>query len=169
MKTQSLFASLLMMLIFSTASFAQKKTEDIKVWGNCGMCKKTIETAAKSAGAADANWNTETKVLTVSYNAKKTDQKKIQEAVAASGYDTQDMTAPKEAYDNLHGCCKYDRKVTTAQVASGNKSACGMENCKMENCDHAKGKDCCKEKNCENGKACCKDGKCEKGKACCKA
>lgn len=173
MKLQSIFATLLLMFVLSASSFAQKsKTEDIKVWGNCGMCKKTIESAAIGAGASAANWNTESKVLTVSYNTKKVDQKKIQEAVAASGYDTQDMSAPNEAYDKLHGCCKYDRKAGAAQVAAGtSKASCGMENCTMENCDHKDKaqKDCCKAGNCEKDKSCCKEGKCEKGKACCKA
>jgi len=81
------------------------------------------------------------------------------------------MTAPNEAYDKLHGCCKYDRKAVAAQVAGISKSACGMDNCTMENCDHKEKaqKDCCKEGNCEKDKSCCKAGKCEKGKACCKA
>ena len=33
--------------LFSSTSFAQEvNTDTVKVWGNCGMCKKTIETAA---------------------------------------------------------------------------------------------------------------------------
>jgi hypothetical protein len=35
------------------------------------------------------------------------------------GYDTQDVTADNKAYDNLHGCCKYDRK-ETAEVKKDN-------------------------------------------------
>lgn len=111
MKTKNIFFSLLFLCIASFAS-AQKpalKKENIQVWGNCEMCKSTIEKAAKSAGASYANWNTETKKLSVRYTAGKTNGTKIQQAVAKSGYDTELFTAPNEAYDKLHGCCKYDR------------------------------------------------------------
>jgi hypothetical protein len=41
------------------------------------MCKKTIEKAALEAGATAASWNTETKVLQLSYKNGKTDLVKI--------------------------------------------------------------------------------------------
>src|SRR6478752_1891347 len=103
-------------VLFTIASFsllqaqssAVFKKDTVKVWGECGMCKKTIEKAALEAGATTANWNTETKVLALSYKNGKTDLVKIQQAVAASGYDTKDFTADNEAYDKLHECCKYE-------------------------------------------------------------
>lgn len=113
---------------------AQTKKDTVQVWGNCGMCKKTIEKAATTAGAAAVNWDTETKILTVSYDAKKTSNKKIQQAIAASGYDTRDVTAPDEAYNKLHGCCQYERKAATATrkddkacCADGKEGACEKE------------------------------------------
>lgn len=111
MKTLS-FLFAICFAFFTTTASAQsgKKSESIKVWGNCGMCKKTIETAAKSAGATKAEWNDETQVLAVSYKAKKTSSDKIQQAIAAVGYDTEKFRADDAVYDNLHGCCKYDRK-----------------------------------------------------------
>lgn len=112
MKKQLTF--ILSFLFISIFSFAQTKsastTEKIKVWGNCEMCKTKIEKAAKSAGASDAMWNEEAKILTVTYTTSKTSNKKIQEKVAAAGYDTQDATATDAAYKNLPGCCQYDRK-----------------------------------------------------------
>ena len=162
MKAQNLVLLSLSLFIFSFSFGQSAKKDTIKVWGNCGMCKKTIESSAKKGGASKADWNTETKVLTVSYNAKTGSSKKIQEAIAAAGYDTQDFTAPKEAYDNLHSCCQYDRKEgsTTAE-----KSSC----CDDANCSHDKAKDmdCCKDGKCEKAKDCCKEGKCEKD--CCKS
>lgn len=147
MKTKFL-SFIIVVFFFSLQTFAQK-SQEIKVWGNCGMCKKVIEGAALKAGAKEANWNEETKILNVSFKANKTDLSKIQESIAASGYDTQDFTAPDEVYKKLHGCCQYERKSASAQSE--------------------KKVDCCKEGNCEKDKSCCKDGKCEKGKACCKA
>jgi periplasmic mercuric ion binding protein len=182
MKKQSLFLGLFTLLFISLTGFAQKSkttSENIKVWGNCGMCKKTIETAAKSVGATEANWNEETKILAVSYNPSKADNKKIQKAIAAVGYDTQDFTAPDDAYFNLHECCQYDRKanvgiaqqaVTLTTTSTEKASCCDMEKCGKE-------KDCCKDMKCCDGKDpgknmacckdganCCKDGKSEKGK-----
>ena len=128
MKKIILFSVVSFVFIFSGSLFAQKsKSEEIKVWGNCGMCKKTIEAAAINGGAKDATWNDQTKILSISYNSKKTDTKKIQEAVAASGYDTQDVTAPTEVYNKLHSCCQYDRKATEKSNLTATKSCCESE------------------------------------------
>ncbi|WP_336518607.1 hypothetical protein [Pollutibacter soli] len=161
MKSQFKFFSLTIVLFFSLSAIAQKKvtTDSIKVWGNCGMCKKTIETAAKSAGADSANWSTETHMLTVSYKSKKSKNQDIQKAVAAAGYDTQDFTAPDDAYNKLHSCCQYDRKADT--VATDNaqlKSATSMD------CS-----DCCKDGKCTKDKECCKDEAACKAKGCAKS
>ncbi len=124
MKTLNIYAALLFSIFAINFSFAQTavKKETIKVWGNCGMCKTTIEKAAKKAGATTANWNEDSKELKVSYAVNKTSSTKIQEAIARSGYDTQDFIADNSAYDNLHGCCKYDRKEGSAIVVDLNKT-----------------------------------------------
>lgn len=120
MKKISLLAAIVFSLFTINTSIAQStKTESIKVWGNCGMCKSTIEKAAKSAGAKKANWDENSKELTVSYAVAKTSSSKIQEAISKSGYDTQDFTAVQSAYDNLHGCCKYERKEKSLTIAAG--------------------------------------------------
>lgn len=160
---KTIFSTLLFIAVFSINASAQKK-EEIKVWGNCGMCKKVIETAAISAGASKASWSEETKQLSVTYNAKKTDADKIQQAVAAAGYDTQNFTAPTEVYNKLHGCCQYERK----QAAQVNTQQEKMDCCKDGKCQ--KGKDCqdCRDGKCMKEKACenCKDGKCANGMDC---
>ena len=139
MKTLSLVAAIMFSIFsFNTVTAQSAKTETIKVWGNCGMCQTKIEKAAKTAGAKSASWDSETKELKVTYAVKKTSSAKIQESIAKTGYDTQDFTAVKSAYDNLHGCCKYDRKVDGDTVAKA--YSCPM--------------------NCEKGKAYDKEGKC---------
>lgn len=112
MKTLNMYAVLLFSIFAVNFSFAQTavKKETIKVWGNCGMCKKVIEKAARSAGATTASWNEDSKELKVAYAVNKTSGTKIQQAVAKSGYDTQDFTANDPAYYKLPGCCHYDRK-----------------------------------------------------------
>jgi periplasmic mercuric ion binding protein len=126
MKTLNIYAALLFSIFAINFSFAQgtTKKETIKVWGNCGMCKTTIEKAAKKAGAASANWNEDSKELKVSYAVNKTSSQKLQEAIAKAGYDTQDFTADNKAYDGLHGCCKYDRKEPVTNGAINEKPYC---------------------------------------------
>ena len=82
------------------------------VRGNCGMCKKTIEKAAKSvAGVANANWDVDKKKMAVSFDDSKTDAMSIHKAIAASGYDTTKAAGDEEAYNNLPGCCQYDHNM----------------------------------------------------------
>ncbi|MCR8526392.1 heavy-metal-associated domain-containing protein, partial [Escherichia coli] len=83
MKALSITAILFLSLFTTLTAAAQATTkESIKVWGNCGMCKKNIEKAAKKGGATTANWNEDSKQLTVSYKAAKTTGIKIQQAIA---------------------------------------------------------------------------------------
>lgn len=96
-------------LMLSVFAVAQNPTT-IKVSGNCGMCKKHIEKAAKDAGASSANWDKVTKILTVSFEAGKTTTDKIETAIAGAGYDTEHKEASLEAYKKLDECCQYDRK-----------------------------------------------------------
>jgi mercuric ion binding protein len=113
MKTIQYLAGIISLLFIS--SFAQAQTarsENIKVWGNCGMCKAHIEKAAKNAGASYAVWNKDTKILSVKYEAAATSNKQIQEKIAAAGYDTKDVTGDQKAYDELDECCRYDRKAS---------------------------------------------------------
>ena len=46
-------------------------------------------------------------LLILIYDDTKTDVKKVEEALAAVGHDTQDIKASDEAYNKLHACCKY--------------------------------------------------------------
>jgi len=85
----------------STATFA--------VAGNCGMCKKRIETAAQIDGVESAVWDLKTHRLTVKYNAEKAKLTTIQQSVAKAGHDTPLFRAPDDVYEKLHECCLYDR------------------------------------------------------------
>ena len=109
MKTKVLSLVALFML-GAVSVFAENKTEKIEVKGNCGMCEKRIEKAAMSVeGVSKADWDKETKKLEVSYNDAKTDLDKIEVAIAKVGHDTPHHKATTEVYDELPGCCKYER------------------------------------------------------------
>jgi periplasmic mercuric ion binding protein len=90
---------------------AALQSAQFEVKGNCGMCKKTIEKAAKSVeGVQMADWNKSSHQFKVDFDAAKTDVAKIHSAIAASGYDTDQVRGNDEAYNNLHECCHYERR-----------------------------------------------------------
>ncbi|MFM7544510.1 MAG: heavy-metal-associated domain-containing protein [Ignavibacteria bacterium] len=83
----------------------------ITVYGNCGSCKKAIEKAVKSVdGVESANWDKKKKTLTIAYEDTKTSLNLIEKAITAIGYDTENLFADDTVYENLHSCCKYERK-----------------------------------------------------------
>ena len=144
-------------------SFAQKTTtETVKVSGNCSMCKKKIEKAAKEAGATYAAWSTATKVLTIKYNSLSTNSAKIQQNIADAGYDTPKFKANDEAYNKLEACCQYDRTMSKKEKSCSD--GCGMKDGKCA--DEA----ACQEKGMANGKMdCSKDMKGSKMNCCSKS
>lgn len=81
-----------------------------KVYGVCGMCKRTIEGAlADVEGVASANWDLSSKMLTVDYDEKAIKLEDIKAKVAEAGYDSDTHRATEEAYNALHACCQYER------------------------------------------------------------
>jgi hypothetical protein len=119
-------------MLLSTSINAQiknAKTETVKVYGNCGMCKTTIEKTGSIKKIAKVDWNQETQMATLTYDAKKTNQEEILKRIALVGYDSDKFLAPDDVYNNLHGCCQYDRvakvpvkEATTAIASNGDHS-----------------------------------------------
>ena len=91
------------------AQIKNAKTETVKIYGNCGMCEKVIEKAGNLKKEAKVDWNVDTKMATITYDAKKTNQDAILKRIALAGYDSDKFLAPDNAYNNLPGCCHYDR------------------------------------------------------------
>lgn len=80
----------------------------IKIRGNCGMCKDRIEEASLSVeGVESANWDNETEMLHLNFDASKTSSDKVQKAIAAVGHDTEKYKAPDSVYEALPDCCLY--------------------------------------------------------------
>ena len=89
---------------------AEKKTESFKVYGNCEMCQENIEGALKKKdGILSKSWDTETKMLKVTYDPSKISLDDIKRKIAAVGYDSDGMRGSDEAYMKLHKCCRYER------------------------------------------------------------
>ena len=100
-------------MLLSTSINAQiknAKTETVKVYGNCGMCKTKIEKAGNLKNIAKVDWNADTKMATLTYDDTKTNQDEILKSIALVGYDSEKFLAPADVYSKLPGCCQYDRK-----------------------------------------------------------
>jgi hypothetical protein len=170
MQTLKIFSLLPLLMAFTFVSFTQETTtETISVSGNCGMCKTTIEKAAKKAGASSADWNTEAKTLTIKYSSATTNAAKIQQTIAAAGYDTRDFKTTDAAYNKLPACCQYDRKdVKNAKHQCDEK--CDMKDGKCAGMAVCKEKGCCVDEAACKEKGCCstdKSASMEKTKAAC--
>lgn len=81
-----------------------------KVWGNCETCKDAIENSLRTDGITTADWNMETKLIAVTYDSTKINLDKIEQKIAAVGYDNVKYKGDDAAYENLPQCCKYERK-----------------------------------------------------------
>lgn len=102
---------LLLTGIFSCSPKKEGKELSFKVYGNCEMCKKTIEGSLKEEkGVNFAEWNEVTKMMSVYYDPSKINEQGIQKKIAEAGYDTETEKGDDAAYKNLPGCCQYDRK-----------------------------------------------------------
>ena len=168
MKTLRIFSIISIFLAMANLSIAQKaKTETFKVSGECGMCKKKIEAAAKNAGATYALWSPQTKILKVSYNVSATGTSTIQQRIAEAGYDTPGYKATDDAYHALDACCQYERDAK-AQTCCGIN--CDMKDGKCTGEAACKEKGCCKDSEKCNEMGCCIPGTASStnAKSCCK-
>jgi periplasmic mercuric ion binding protein len=101
---------LLITLLFVANGFAKSdddKVVKIKTTAVCEMCKARIErTLGLSKGVKDSNLDLKDKVVTVTYNPKKTTPEAIRATIINTGYDADDLLANKKAHDKLPDCCK---------------------------------------------------------------
>jgi hypothetical protein len=101
--------SMLLSFPLFSAQLDNSKTETVKIYGNCGMCKSTIEKAGNDKKTASVEWNKESKLTTLTYDSVRTNRDEILRRIALVGYDSEYFLAPDEAYEKLPGCCHYDR------------------------------------------------------------
>ncbi len=105
------------LLLFSTlhvqAQIKNNKTAIVKVYGNCDMCKATIEKIGNKNKLIKTVWDVDSKMATISYDSTKTNLSKVLKSFALAGYDNLEFLAPDAAYNKLPMCCKYDRDKKT--------------------------------------------------------
>ena len=101
--------TILLSIATSVAQIKNAKTEQVKIYGNCEICKNVIEKAGNLKKEAKVGWNADSKMATLTYDPTKTNQEAILKRIALAGYDSDTFLAPKSTYDNLPGCCQYER------------------------------------------------------------
>lgn len=107
---------IVMLLFFSGevtayAQHTQLQAKDtsisFKVFGVCEQCKHRIESALKIKGIRSADWNIDTKILSVVYDQSKISPDKIHNKIIAVGHDTYLKKANDAVYYSLPKCCYY--------------------------------------------------------------
>ncbi|HVG15732.1 MAG TPA: TonB-dependent receptor [Chitinophagaceae bacterium] len=107
------FSIISFLIFFSTHSYAQRSKSaadtvvSFKVFGVCEMCKDRIEGALKVRGISSAEWNVDSKLLSLRYDPSKTTIEKIHNKIASVGHDTHLKKAKDAVYNALPACCKH--------------------------------------------------------------
>jgi hypothetical protein len=84
---------------------------EIAVSGNCEQCQIRIQNAAYLVrGVKSAIWSVETNQLSLILNEEKTTITDVKKAVAKAGHDVDEFKTDDQTYENLPGCCQYERK-----------------------------------------------------------
>ena len=104
-----MLATFILLSIAVNSQIKNAKTETVKIYGNCGMCETKIENAGNIKKVAKVDWDQDSKMATLTYDTTKTNPDEILKRIALAGYDSDKFLAPDDVYDNLHGCCQYDR------------------------------------------------------------
>lgn len=122
-----MLATFILLSIAVNAQIKNAKTETVKIYGNCGMCETKIENAGNIKKVAKVDWDQDSKMATLTYDTTKTNPDEILKRIALAGYDSDKFLAPDDVYDNLHGCCQYDR-VAKVAVKEETKADAAIEN-----------------------------------------
>ena len=117
---------LLLSVVVSNAQIKNAKTESVKIYGNCAMCKTTIEKAGSLKNIANVDWNADTKMAVLVYDSKITNQDEILKRIALAGYDSDKFLAPDAVYSKLAGCCQYNREAKVLVKAEPKTEMPGM-------------------------------------------
>ena len=110
-------------LFISVTAYAQEDntthqdtTVTFKVYGVCSQCKHRIEEALQVKGVQAADWNIDTKMLTVTYNTDRISLEKINNKIVDVGHDTYYKKADDADYNALPKCCYYRQLTSMAGV-----------------------------------------------------
>jgi periplasmic mercuric ion binding protein len=108
---KKVFGLLSILLIISNLVMATEppKTAEIKIKTSavCGMCKKRIERdLGVTKGIVSSQLDVSSKIVTITYNTKKTNPEKIKAVISKIGYDADEVVANQKSHDALPDCCQ---------------------------------------------------------------
>lgn len=101
-----------------TATDTTYTTVQFRVEGACEMCKERIEEAAKGKGVQKAEWDIDSKILTLQYFPAIANLNKIKDRIVEAGHDLLNKKAKNNVYNALPDCCHYrdqDKKAHEAE------------------------------------------------------
>lgn len=125
---RTIFLMICMIFPFLGMGQSTEKTT-FKVYGACGMCESRIENAANSVdGVTAADWNQETMMLAIEFDADKVNLDHVHKIIAEAGHDTEKYRAKDEVYQGLPACCHYERpaKDQTKESDKSQGSCCSQ-------------------------------------------
>jgi mercuric ion binding protein len=92
----------LALLVMSTIAVTAKTvTQKFMVKGQCGECKERIEKALDIPGVSFAEWNKDSKMLTVRFNDRKVSEDDLHTLISNLGYATSKLPANKDSQAKL--------------------------------------------------------------------
>lgn len=91
------------------AQIKNAKTATVKVFGNTPAAKAVIEGEGKSGKSAQVEWDRETNMATITYDASKTNADEILKRIALAGFDNEKFLAPDDVYAQLPKADQYAR------------------------------------------------------------
>lgn len=107
MKKMVIMLIAVVLVSFNAAFADDNKVVKIKTSAICSMCKARIErTLGLSKGVKESNLDLNDKVVTVTYNSKKTSPEAIKQIIVNTGYDADTEVANQKAHDKLPSCCR---------------------------------------------------------------
>lgn len=102
---------LIVFFLFLIASCKNNVVEtQVHVWGICDLAKQKIDSAAKLDGVLKADWNKESRLLSLKYDSTKVSLDNILKNIAMAGFDNERYFADDYAYEKLPDSCKYERR-----------------------------------------------------------
>ena len=108
-KSVIMFIFVLLMHSGVQAQEKQQKFQTVVILtsSECGDCKERIEGALNyTKGVVFAELDVSTKQVTVKFSTKKITLQRVKEAIAAIGYDADEVKAVPAAQKNLPKCCQ---------------------------------------------------------------
>lgn len=110
-----LSAIVLVLIVFSVSAQQTKKTETliIKTQIYCDHCKQCESCGGRFEreipfikGVKDYSFDDKAMTITITYNTKQTTPEKLRLAIAAIGFDADEVKADPKAVAKLDDCCK---------------------------------------------------------------